>query len=93
MIRTFNDKETARIWGGQRSRSLPYDIQNTARRKLRQLDAAERLDDLGLPRGNRLEQLQGYAPPRYSIRINDQWRLCFRWADGGADDVGIEDYH
>ena len=93
MIRSFADKETERIWNGERSRALPSDIQNTARRKLRQLDAAERLNDLLNPRGNRLEQLKGYDPPRYSIRTNDQWRLCFRWSDGGADDVGIEDYH
>lgn len=93
MIRTFADEETEKIAVGAQSRKLPPDIQNVARRKLRQLEAAERLDELALPRGNRLEQLKGYTPPRYSIRINDQWRLCFRWLDGGADDVGIEDYH
>ena len=93
MIRSFADDETEKIASGARSRRLPSDIQQVARRKLRQLDAAERLDELAAPRGNRLEQLKGYAPPRYSMRINDQWRLCFRWSDGGADDVEITDYH
>lgn len=93
MIRSFADDETELIWFGVQSRKLPPDIQRVARRKLRQLDVSEQLNDLATPRGNRLEQLKGYTPPRYSIRINDQWRLCFRWSDGGADDVGIEDYH
>ena len=93
MIRSIADAETDSILKGQRSRKLPPDIQRTARRKLRQLDAAERLDELASPRGNRLEQLKGHNPPRYSIRINDQWRICFRWSNGGADDVVIEDYH
>jgi len=65
----------------------------TARRKLRQLDSAERLDELRIPRGNRLEQLKGFTPLRQSIRINDQWRITFRRSDGGADDVRIEDYY
>lgn len=93
MIRSFADPETERIWNGDRSRKLPSDIQKTARRKLRQLDAAERLDDMASPRGNRLEQLKDSDPPRYSIRINDQWRICFNWDDGAADNVRIEDYH
>lgn len=93
MIRTFADAETERVFHYRRSRKLPPDIQQTAVRKLRQLDDAEALDDLRNPRGNRLEQLKGYAPPRYSIRINDQWRVTFRWLGGGADDVRIEDYH
>ena len=93
MIRSFADPETKRVWRGERSRRLPYDIQQTARRKLRQLDAAERLGDMTVPRGNRLEQLKDSCPPRYSVRINDQWRICFHWDDGAADDVGIEDYH
>lgn len=93
MIRRFADAETERIWGGRRSRKLPSDIQRTARRKLRQLNAAERLGDMAVPRGNRLEQLKDTNPPRYSIRINDQWRICFNWDDGAADNVGIEDYH
>ncbi|WP_033922972.1 type II toxin-antitoxin system RelE/ParE family toxin [Sphingomonas sp. 37zxx] len=93
MIHAFADPETERIHLGGRSRKLPPDIQQTARRKLRMLDAADRLEDLRVPPGNRLEQLNNHTPPRYSIRINDQWRITFRWRDGGADDVRIEDYH
>jgi proteic killer suppression protein len=93
MIRSFSDDETQCVWLGRRSRKLPSDIQQTGRRKLRQIDSAERLDDLRIPRGNRLEQLKGFDPLRYSIRINDQWRITFGWSDGGADDVRIEDYH
>ena len=93
MIRSFADKEAETVAGGERSRKLPPDIQKTARRKLRQLEAAERLNDMAVPRGNRLEQLKDTDPPRYSVRINDQWRLCFNWADGAAENVGIEDYH
>jgi toxin HigB-1 len=93
MVRSFADEETERISNGERSRKLPPDIQKTARRKLRQLDAAERLNDMAAPRGNRLEQLKDSDPPRYSVRINDQWRLCFHWTDGAAENVGIEDYH
>ncbi len=93
MIRSFAEPETERIWLSGKSRKLPPDIQQTARRKLRQIDSAERLDDLAMPRGNRLEQLKGFTPPRYSVRINDQWRITFRWSNGGADDVRIEDYH
>ncbi|WP_375394206.1 type II toxin-antitoxin system RelE/ParE family toxin [uncultured Sphingomonas sp.] len=93
MIRSFADPETERIWRGEPSRQLPPDIQRSARRKLRQLDNVERLDELRIPRGNRLEQLKGFMPLRYSVRINDQWRITFRWSEGGADDVRIEDYH
>jgi proteic killer suppression protein len=93
MIRSFADPETERIWTFRRSRKLPPDIQRTALRKLLQLDAAEDLQDLREPRGNRLEQLKGFTPLRYSIRINDQWRITFGWSGGGADDVRIEDYH
>jgi toxin HigB-1 len=93
MLRTFADHQTALVFAGERSRVLPPDIQQTARRKLFQLNTSDRLTDLATPRGNRLEQLKGYDPPRYSLRINDQWRITFRWSDGGADDVRIEDYH
>jgi proteic killer suppression protein len=93
MIRGFADSETERIWNGERSRKLPPDIQQTGRRKLRQLHGARRLDDLRVPGGNRLEQLKGFTALRYSVRINDQWRLTFGWSNGGADDVRIEDYH
>lgn len=93
MIRSFADKETERVWNGERSRRLPSDVQNVSRRKLRQLDSAERLNEMATPRGNRLEQLKDSDPPRYSIRVNDQWRICFHWDDGAADNVRIEDYH
>ena len=89
MIRSLADKETEFIWNGQ----LPPDIQPTARRKLRQLDAAERLDEMAVPRGNRFEELKGGRKGTYSIRINDQWRITFRWGDGDAHNVRIEDYH
>ena len=68
-------------------------IEAVARRKLRQLEIASRLEDLRVPPGNRLEALKGRRSGQYSIRINDQWRVCFRWADAGADDVEIVDYH
>lgn len=93
MIRNFADPETERIWNRERSRKLPPDIQQTARRKLRLLNRTARLHDLRIPSGNRFEQLKGFAPPRYSIRINDQWRITFNWSDGGAENVRIEDYH
>lgn len=93
MIRTFADSQTEQIWNGERSRKLPSDIQNVARRKLRYLNRAKQLQDLLAPPGNRLEQLKGFTPLRYSIRINDQWRITFCWSNGGADDVRIEDYH
>ena len=93
MIRSFRSKETERIWQGQSSRAFPADIQDRALRKLRQLDAAATLDDLRNPPGNRLESLHGNRDGQLSIRINDQWRICFRWADGDAADVEIVDYH
>lgn len=93
MIRSFGGRETERIWNGQRSRRLPGDMQDVALRKLRQLNRARRLDDLRIPPGNRLEALTGDRLGQYSIRINDQWRICFRWSDGEADDVEICDYH
>jgi proteic killer suppression protein len=93
MIFSFNDPEARRVWNRERSRKLPPDIQQTARCKLRQLDAADRLDDMRVPPGNRLEELKGDRKGTYSVRINDQWRLTFRWSEGGADDVRIEDYH
>jgi len=93
MIRSFVDPEAERIFATKRSRKLPSDIQQTALRKLRQLNRTQQLQDLRVPAGNRLEQLKGFTPPRYSLRINDQWRITFHWSDGGADDVRIEDYH
>jgi proteic killer suppression protein len=93
MIRSFRSEETEQIWQGERSRKLPGDIQERALRKLRQLDAAATIDDLRNPPGNRLEALKGNRAGQMSIRINDQWRICFRWADGDATDVEIADYH
>lgn len=93
MIRSFKDKETERIWGGDSSRKYPGDIQDRAFRKLRQLDAAATLDDLRNPPGNRLEALKGNRAGQMSMRINGQWRICFRWAEGDATDVEIADYH
>ncbi len=93
MIRSFRDAETETIWSGRRSRRLPPDIQDTALRKLRLLNAAKRLEDMTVPPGNRLEALSGNRKGEHSIRINQQWRICFLWRDGGADDVEICDYH
>ena len=93
MIISFKDKETAKIWKGLISRKLPIDIQNTARRKLRMLNNAVTLKDLSIPPNNRLEPLKGNRKGQYSIRINDQWRICFRWENGNCVDVEIVDYH
>jgi proteic killer suppression protein len=93
VIRNFADKEAERVWGGTPSRRLPADIQSVARRKLRMLANASVLDDLRVPPANRLEALKGNRKDQYSIRINDQWRICFRWIDGDAYDVEIVDYH
>ncbi len=93
MIRSFRDADTERVFGRQRSRTLPTSVQRGAYRKLLILDAAERLADLRIPPGNRLEKLKGYRTGQHSIRINDQWRICFRWRAGDAFDVEIVDYH
>jgi proteic killer suppression protein len=93
MIRSFRDRETRRVWSGERSRRLPSDIQESAFRKLRLVNAAQRLDDLRAPPGNRLEALEGDRAGQHSIRIKQQWRICFRWTDGEAEDVEICDYH
>jgi proteic killer suppression protein len=93
MIRRFQGKETERIWQGQVSRRLPIQIQQAARRKLRMLNNARTLEDLRIPPNNRLEALVGSRKGQHSIRINRQWRLCFRWQDGDAYDVEILDYH
>ena len=93
MIRSFKCKETEGVWLGRVSRRLPSDIQDRALRKLRQLDASRTLDDLRNPPGNRLEVLTGNRAGQMSIRINDQWRICFIWRDGDASDVEIVDYH
>ena len=93
MIRSFRCKETQKIVEGVRSRRLPPDIQVSARRKLRMIDAAVRLKVLRIPPSNRLEVLSGGRKGQHSIRINDQWRICFRWEDGDALEVEIIDYH
>jgi proteic killer suppression protein len=93
VIRSFVDKEAERIWSGVVSRRLPAGIQAVARRKLRMLNAAVSLDDLRVPPANRLEALKADRKGQYSIRINDQWRICFRWKAGDAHDVEIVDYH
>ena len=92
MIRSFRCRGTAAIWRGEAARRFPADIQERALRKLRQLDAARTLDDLGNPLGNRLETLQGNRKGQMSLRINDQWRICFVWQDGDANNVEIVDY-
>lgn len=93
MIRSFRDKEAERIFGEKRSRKLPSEIQRTALRKLVQLDNAVTLEDLRVPPGNRLEALRGDRAGQYSIRINQQWRVCFAWRDGDAYEVEVVDYH
>ena len=93
MIRDFADNKTEKIWGGNVSRRLPHNIQTVARRKLRMLNSAKQLEDLRIPPANRLEALKGDRRGQYSIRINDQWRICFRWHDGDASKVEIVDYH
>ena len=92
MIRSFRDDEAKKIADGKRSRRLPPDIQRTAARKLAQLEAAVSLQDLALP-GNNLEALKGDRKGQHSVRINRQWRVCFRWTTQGAADVEIVDYH
>jgi proteic killer suppression protein len=93
MIRSFRDVETKLIFDGVRSRKLPPDIQATARRKLRIIEVATTLDDLRNPPGNRLESLKGNRTGQWSIRINDQWRICLVWTEQGAENVEIVDYH
>ncbi|ETX04247.1 type II toxin-antitoxin system RelE/ParE family toxin [Candidatus Entotheonella palauensis] len=93
MIKSFKSEETEKIFHGQFSRKLPQDIQRVAARKLEQLHAATRLDTLRVPPGNRLEALTRDRHGQHSIRVNDQWRVCFVWRDGDAYDVDIVDYH
>ena len=93
MITSFNSKETEKIWLGERSKKLPYEIQQIARRKLRMLHNSQNIADLKIPPSNRLEKLSGNLKGYYSIRINDQWRIIFKWQDGLAAAVEIVDYH
>ncbi|HNS39527.1 MAG TPA: type II toxin-antitoxin system RelE/ParE family toxin [Promineifilum sp.] len=93
MIRSFRDKETEKIFNRMLSRKLPTDIQQVALRKLRMLHRSQSLYDLRIPPANRLEKLSGNRVGQHSIRINEQWRICFIWRDGDAHDVEIVDYH
>ncbi len=92
MIRSFKCADTEALSKGTRVRRF-VNIEDVARRKLRQIEIADRLDDLRVPPGNRLEALRGARSGQYSIRINDQWRVCFKWEEAGAEDVEIVDYH
>ena len=93
MIKSFRDRDTERLFQRHPVRKLGAGVQRVALRKLRMLDAATVLDDLRLPPGNRLEKLKGDRAGQHSIRINQQWRICFRWRSGDAYDVEIVDYH
>ncbi|AKV69488.1 MULTISPECIES: type II toxin-antitoxin system RelE/ParE family toxin [Microcystis] len=93
MIQNFKDKEAQKVFERKHSRKLPLDIQQVALRKLRMLNRAETLQDLRVPPANRLERLVGDREGQYSIRVNDQWRICFVWQNGDALDVEIVDYH
>lgn len=93
MIKGFGDKESEKIWNGIRSKKLPSEIQNVARRKLRILNNAQEINDLRIPPANRLEKLKGDLKEYYSIRINGQWRIIFQWKNNDAYVVKIVDYH
>ena len=93
MIKSFRDKETEKIFNRQLSGKLPQNIQRIARMKLVIIDAAPELSDLRIPPGNRLETLRGKRKGQYSVRINDQYRICFAWGESGPEEVEIVDYH
>lgn len=93
MITSFGDKETQKVWDGTGSRKLPTEIQDVARRKLRMLNNAQNINDLRIPPANRLEKLSGNWSDFHSIRINQQWRIVFKWNENTADEVQILDYH
>ncbi len=93
MIKSFRDDETEKVFRRERSRKFPPDVQRRAQRKLMLVEAAGIIDDLRIPPGNRLEKLSGKRSGQHSIRVNDQWRICFRWSRGHAYDVEIVDYH
>ncbi len=93
MIKSIKDKETEKVFRRERSRKLPADIQQVAYRKLRMISNAKNLQDLRSPPANRLEKLRGDRTGQHSIRINDRWRICFRWQGNDAHDVEILDYH
>jgi proteic killer suppression protein len=93
MLISFGDKVTKKIWEGERVKGLPAEIQEIGRRKLRMLNNSQDLNDLQIPTSNRLEKLKGNLKDFYSIRINDQWRIIFKWCNGNAEQVEIIDYH
>jgi len=93
MIKSFSNSETENVWNGERVKKLPNEIQNIGRRKLRMLNNSIDLSDLRIPPSNRLEKLSGKMKEFYSIRINDQWRIIFKWNGGNASFVEIIDYH
>ncbi|MDP2115187.1 MAG: type II toxin-antitoxin system RelE/ParE family toxin [Bacteroidota bacterium] len=93
MIVSYGSKETEKIWNGERSKKLPPEIQQIGRRKLRMLNNSQNLSDLTIPPSNRLEKLSGTMKELYSIRINDQWRIVFKWENNQAKEVEITDYH
>jgi proteic killer suppression protein len=93
MIRSFGDEQTERLFHREPARRLPADLQSVTLRKLRMLNNAQNLNDLRVPPANRLEQLRGDRAGQFSIRINAQWRICFLWIDGHAEQVTIVDYH
>ena len=93
MILSFGNKDTNKIWNGERVKGLAGDLQEIARRKLRMLNNAQNLTDLQIPPSNRLEKLKGNLKDFYSIRINSQWRIIFKWDGGNASEVEIIDYH
>jgi proteic killer suppression protein len=93
MIRSFKCDETENIWNGKISKRFPIEIQKIGRRKLRMMNNSQSLFDLRIPPSNRLEALKGKRKGQYSIRINNQWRICFKWSNGDCDNVEITDYH
>ncbi len=93
MIKSFRDQQAEKIFRRQRAKGFSQDVQRASLRKLLMLDAAEHLDDLRVPPGNRLEKLKGNRKGQHSIRVNNQWRICFEWSEGDAYEVEITDYH
>jgi proteic killer suppression protein len=93
MIKSFADRDSERLFGREPVRRFPAELRRVMLRKLVAVDAAEALDDLRVPPGNRLEKLRGDRAGQHSIRVNDQWRICFRWRNGDAHDVAVVDYH
>jgi proteic killer suppression protein len=93
MIRSFKSKEAEKIWDGEFSKKLPNDIQKIMRRKLRMLNNSIELNDLKIPPSNNLEPLKGDRKGQHSIKVNDQWRICFEWKDGDCYNIEIVDYH